>query len=271
MMLRAFIFIVWVSVTSTIWGQSPVKRIKTPENQVQEVKQLDDFYDRFNAERLPNGQKAPDSLKAAAARAIYIEKLVNSEDARWQKNAERAKLTRFLRLVCDDKHPLFLNKFDEQIYCIASCGVDYFGTVTLAELLFHRKVAKEAHQWILQGASDSFIEQFQQKLEQRSIVSNAHETNFLSLSNALHAGVALRSYTDSTFRFDALSAFIFAVDSKLVKFNECERVTVFLTGIKGWAIKLEDFTRENGNSGWLISDLIETKEEPFNKLMFQNR
>lgn len=270
-MHRFFLVIFLLASARVIWGQSAVKRVKTPENQIQEVKQLDDFYDRFNAERLPNGQKAPDSLKAAVARAIYIEKLFNSEDVRWQKNADRAKLTRFLRLVCDDKHPLFLNKFDDQIYCIASCGVEYFGAVTLAEILFHRKVVREAHQWILQGASDSFIEQFQHKLEQRSIVPNSHETNFLSLSNALHAGVPLRSYTDSTFRFDALSAFIFAVDSKLAKFNECERVTVFLTGIKGWAIKIEDFTRENGNSGWLISDLIETKEEPLSKLMFEHR
>ncbi|MFN8344182.1 MAG: hypothetical protein U0X91_04225 [Spirosomataceae bacterium] len=269
-MLRAFLFFALLSATAEGQAQSSVKRIKTPENQVQEVKQLDDFYDRFNAERLPNGQKAPDSLKATAARAGYIEKLINSEDSRWQKNAERAKLTRFLKLVCDEKYPLFLDKFDDRIYCIASCGVEYFGTVGTAELLFHRKVTKETHQWVLQGASDSFIDQFKQKLEQRSIVPNSHETNFLSLSNALHAGAPLRSYTDSTFHFDALSAFVFAVDTKLVKFNECERVTIFLTGIKGWAIKIEDFTRDNGNAGWLISDLIETPEEPLSKWVFQN-
>ncbi len=270
-MPRSLFFLLWVSIIPKVWGQVAVNRVKTPENQVQEVKQLDDFYDRFNADRLPNGQKAPDSLKIATVRAGYIEKLVNSEDARWQKAPDRDKLTRFLRQVCDTNHPLFLNKFDDQIYCIASCGVAYFGTNTVAELLFRRKIAKDAHQWVLQGASDSFIEQFEQKLEQRSIVPNSHETNFLSLSNALHAGTPLRSYTDSTFRFDALSAFIFAVDSKLVKFNECERVTVFLTSIKGWTIKIEDFTREKGNAGWLISDLIETKEEPLSKLMFEHR
>ncbi|MEZ4905190.1 MAG: hypothetical protein R2822_27290 [Spirosomataceae bacterium] len=124
---------------------------------------------------------------------------------------------------------------------------------------------------MLQGVTDNFIEQFGQKTEQRAIVPNAHETNFLSLSNQLHAGVPLRSYVDSSFRFDALSAFLFAVDSRLVKFNECERVTVFITGIKGWILKIEDYTRDTGNSGWLISDLIEIKDEPLTQLLLKNR
>lgn len=270
-MLRAFIFLAWVSLTSNLWGQSSAKRMKTPENQLLKVKQLDEFYDRFNANRLPNGQKAPDSLKLSSVRATYIEKLVNSEDNRWHKGPDRDRLKRFLQVVCDANNPLFLNKFDDQIYSIASCGVEYFSTTNLADLLFRRKITNDVHQWILLGASDSFIEQFEQKIEQRGVVPNSHETNFLSLSNALRSGTPLRSYTDSTFRFDALSAFIFAVDSKLVKFNECERVTVFLTGIKGWVIKIESFTRESSNSGWLISDLIEIKEEPLSKIMFQNR
>lgn len=164
-----------------------------------------------------------------------------------------------------------MNKFDEQIYCITSCNVDYFGTQSLADLLFRRKVSNNQHQWVLQGASDPFMEQLEQKIEARGIVPNAHETNFLSLSNELHAGIPLRSYTDSTFRFDALSAFIFAVDSRLIKFNECERVTIFLTGIKGWVMKLEDFAREKGNTGWLISDLLEVKEAPLSQWLFQHR
>lgn len=270
-MRRIFILLFIGVTTSTAWAQSTVKRMKSPDSHVREVKQLDDFFDRFNAVRLPNGQKAPDSLKTASVRVAYLEQLVNSEDARWQKGPDREKLKRFLQLVCNEKHPLYLNKFDDQIYCITSCNVEYFGNHSLADLLFRRKVTNEKHQWVLQGASDPFMEQLEQKIEQRTILPNAHETNFLSFSNELHAGVPLRSYTDSTFRFDALSAFIFAVDSRLIKFNECERVTVFLTGIKGWVMKLEDFTRENGNSGWLISDLMEAKEEPLNKLLFHHR
>lgn len=188
-----------------------------------------------------------------------------------KKGPEREKLIRFLQLVCDERNSLFLNKFDEKIYCITSCNVDYFGTQSLADLLFRRKVSNDQHQWVLQAASDPFMEQLEQKIETRGMVPNAHETNFLSLSNELHAGVPLRTYTDSTFRFDALSAFIFAVDSRLIKFNECERVTVFLTGIKGWVMKLEDFTREKGNTGWLISDLMEVKEEPLSQWLFQHR
>ncbi len=268
-MFRGFILL--LLIPSVIWGQSAVKRIKTPDAQVREVKQMDDFFDRFNAVRLPNGQKAPDSLKAGSAREAYLKQLVNSEDARWHRGPDLERLNRFLQLVSNGQHPLFLNKFDDQMYCISSCNVEYFGAGSQAELLFRRRVANDKHQWVLQGASDSFIEQFEQKLDRRSIVPNAHETNFLSFSNELHAGVPLRSFTDSTFRFDALSAFVFAVDSRLVKFNECERVTVFLTGIKGWVMKIEDFTRENGNSGWLISDLMEVKEQPLTQLLFQNR
>ncbi len=266
-----FVFILLGATAYSAWAQTAVKRIKTPESTVQEVKQLDDFFDRFNAARLPNGQKAPDSLKTARFRLAYLEQLVNSEDTKWQKGPEREKLIRFFQLVCDERNSLFLNKFDEQIYCITSCNVDYFGTQSLADLLFRRKVSNDRHQWVLQGASDPFMEQLEQKIEPRGVVPNAHETNFLSLSNELHAGVPLRSYTDSTFRFDALSAFIFAVDSRLIKFNECERVTVFLTGIKGWVIKLEDFTREKGNTGWLISDLMEVKEKPLSQWLFQHR
>lgn len=270
-MRRVFILFFIGLTPSFAHAQSAVKRIKSPDSHVREVKQVDDFFDRFNAVRLPNGQKAPDSLKNAKARTAYLEQLVNSEDARWQKGAENEKLKRFLQLVCHPSQPLFLNKFDDQIFCVTSCNVDYFGTQSLADLLFRRKVFNEKHQWVLQGASDPFMEQLEHKIEQRGIVPNAHETNFLSFSNELHGGAPLRSYTDSTFRFDALSAFIFAVDSRLIKFNECERVTLFLTGIKGWVIKLEDFTRETGNSGWLISDLMEVKEEPLTQLLFQHR
>lgn len=270
-MRRVSILLILGIIPFVAHTQSAVKRIKSPDSHVREVKQLDDFFDRFNAVRLPNGQKAPDSLKNAHIRAAYVEQLFNSEDVRWQKGTENEKLKRFLQLVCNKPQPLFLNKFDDQIYCITSCNVDYFGIQSLADLLFRRKVFNDTHQWVLQGASDPFMEQLEQKIEKRSIVPNAHETNFLSFSNELHAGTSLRSYTDSTFRFDALSAFIFAVDNRLIKFNECERVTLFLTGIKGWVIKLEDFTRETGNSGWLISDLMEVKEEPLTQLLFQHR
>lgn len=269
--MRLFLLLSLFGLSDFVGAQTAVRRIKTPEAQVQEVKQLDDFYDRFNADRLPNGEKAPDSLKKSAIRSKYIEKLVNSEDTRWQKGAGHTKFSRFLLQVCDDTHPIFLNKFDDQIYSVASCSVTYFSSNSLADLLFRRKTNQEMHYWVLQGASDTFMEQFEQKIEQRSLVPNAHETNFLSLSNQLHAGTPLRSYTDSSFRFDALSAFVFAVDSRLVKFNECDRVTVFITGVKGWVLKLEDYTRDQGNTGWLISDLIETKDEPLTQLLLHNR
>ncbi|MFN3379793.1 MAG: hypothetical protein ACK41O_10080 [Runella zeae] len=268
-----YTLVMWVGwlFTNGAWGQIAIPHAKSKMSlpSTENIRQIDEFYDRFNAYRLANGQKISDSLRRTSLRAELIRGLINAEDTKWHKPEEREKLSRFIKLVCDENKPRYLEKFDDKIYAIASCKVEYFSSPSTTDLLFRRKVEKGTHSWLLQGVSDDFMVQFEKKTEQRAVVPNAHETNFLSLSNELHAGVPLRNYTDTSFRFDALSAFVFAVDNKFVKFNECDRVTVFVTGIEGWIIKLEEYTRENTNSGWLISDLIETKQETTQALIFK--
>ena len=219
-----------------------------------QVKQLDDFIDRFNGTIQPDGQKAE---LPSSNRKAHLKLLINQEDERWKTAEYVAKSERFLNQVCATASPVLLDKYSDKFYCMANCEVEYIGTPNNVELLFSRKVEKNVHNWVLAGASAPFLEVALDAGERNAVLPNAHETNFLSFTNAIHQGKSVFSFTENGFKYDPLSALIFAIDRRMLKMKDCSNVILYLTEVKGWVVKVETFSRPSQHSGWLISDLIE--------------
>ena len=249
------IFAIIFLTTFPVFAQNPVSRAKMTVEMATQVKQLDDFIDRFNGTVLPDGQKAAELPNLSRKECLKL--LINQEHERWKTPDYVAKVGRFLNVVCADAAPIKLDKYSDKFYCIANCEVEYADSPNEIELLFSRKVEKNVHNWVLAGASASFLEIGLDAGDRNAVLPNAHETNFLSFTNAIHQGKSVFSFTENEFKYDPLSAFIFAIDRRMLKMKECSNVILYLTEVKGWVVKVETFSRPTSHSGWLISDLIE--------------
>jgi hypothetical protein len=242
------------------------QNIVNPQKNNEEIflartKQLNEFIDRFNLKTDFRGNPADAAFLSAMPREKMLSMLFDLKDPRTVKGN-----TGFDQAYSDLKkafiaetsgRDLKIGKFSPGVIAEARTRVTYKGQPTFVSLFLHQENAgKGGVKWVLAGVSSEVFDIFRQDTAMvRFIPPSSHETDFINLKRALEDTDHLDGYAASGFEPDFLTTFFFCIKTGLMRFEYVEKVVYHIIDIPGWYFKVEDFNRNELNSGWLISDL----------------
>lgn len=218
------------------------------------VKQLDEFFERFNnQETLITKYVAEANPGAQLSREVLLKSLFNLSST--QLTQELA--LDFIETINNPENPVFLNFSDKDWYAAVNCSVLHEDKHQ--NILLIMKIQKEADgglKWVITSVKAGFLEPEQQKNHKVSLNPVSHGTEFLGLSKALADRENVRNYLPDNFQNNALSVFVHEWQHNRIVFQQVISITYHFLQVEGWIMTLEDFKRQSKNSGWLISNLI---------------
>lgn len=227
----------------------------------------DDFRKRFNYETTPAGKKMDDALRRQISRKMCLESLFDQTDARLNKRMNFDQRYYQAKEILVDQileNDLYLPGMDSSLFASLNFTAAYMGKEVSGTMYLKKVKAPYSFRWKIIDASVPFlhtqtdpeyIHSVMADSSSKYIRSNAHETNFLSLYSLLGSGTPLLKLTEeSSIGNAALIALSKSIQNKQCVLDQFS-ASIFVPVTDNWVVKIENFTRESENSGWLISDL----------------
>ncbi len=235
-------------------------REKPSLEMITQVKLLAQFIERFNYKKTFDNKNIDSLFRGKIDRKTYIKLLFNRLDKRLINSDSiptdySILRDEFIEEVCKQKKQMYIGKYTNKLFAYADCEVIYKGKLNKATLILQRKVnEKNVMFWKIINVKANFLEI--PKVKNNKIVHippNSHETNFMSLLRIFQ-----KPKFEKVFDFekiDILSIFAFEIYKKNLKFKYVTKVKYEILDIKNWIISIEEFSRNDINSGWLISNV----------------
>jgi len=235
---------------------------------IYEVKQIDEFFERFNNDTGSFIRKAYKNyhVKYTIGRPKLIKSLFNYETKTW----DQAVINDFVKEVTLPQNPDKLNFQAEGWFAEARCKFQYNGAVIDIPIILriitdNRKRSK----WMIAavksaalktGATEAPVEENRNTL--KFINPASHASNFIELAKAFGDKENLADYFEAGFfkRNNAL-AFYDAVLNSRVKFLYVKDITYHFLQAGKWIFTVDYFPRETLNAGWLINSIKKASEE----------
>ena len=271
--MRYFLMFFWALVLGNAGSNCPAQVFSNDAAQrekhfIYEVKQLDEFLERFNDDRNSFIRQVYESYKVKynVKREDLIRSLFNYESETW----DSILLNSFVDAVLSKKQ--LLSFYSNQWYAEAVC-VFKDGEREMEIPVFLRVDADEENrsQWLIEGikkyhsrapAPTSAVPARTSKA--KFIHPASHSNNFVVLSTVFDDKENLSNYfSHEAFKSDMLNAFYTDIKGGRLKLQYVKRVKYYFLQIDGWMFTVERFQRKGLNSGWLISHLqkISTSEK----------
>ncbi|MGB3852122.1 MAG: hypothetical protein WA958_19310 [Tunicatimonas sp.] len=236
------------------------------ENFAWQVKQIDEFMDRFNnADYTPIRQYVKDQYNINdVSRTDVLRSLFNLEKKQWNKS----DIVRFLSEVSDTLPPPYLDFYDADWYAELRCqgvqrGKKVFFTLVLSIELDE---ATGGSRWIINSVNADFLpgatpEGLAFAVDETYDVSKALQptsfgTDFMNLVSALRDTAHLESYVVRGAVDQPLTAFLNQLYRRELTFRQVDHIVYHFLQVDGWVFQVQDFHRATTNSGWLINDLL---------------
>ena len=231
------------------------------------VKQLDEFFSRFNfiTDILGNKIVGKDTaivtingVSKTLTRRLQISALIDMMKNHKDSDAE------FINDICSNGY--LLNFYDKDWYAVATCNVVYKGKDVLLNLILKNEVYPDNRsKWVITGADADFLNTIPDPKDKNSIISPvSNDLNFQELSKAFSHPENLKQFFVQDFSLDPTSVFYALLQSKQLRFKGVKSIRYHFLQIKDWAFTVDFFNRSEGNSGWLLSDIISIKENEKN-------
>jgi hypothetical protein len=276
-MLRSgqFLFVVLVLLVGRVGWAQP-----SPNPTTQPIKQFEEFLKRLYYQQTPDQRPlTTDSLRALYPRQSYVLSLFDAKDPRRTESAYQRAVDAFATELADSPEKpvdLYAHLLAETAFRITFRGQS--GVLMAYWKMVH---VHKAQGWRLIGVKAPLLESSFEtatpgadplndtKQEQASsadsaqpanrpltLPPNAHETSFLSFHHLVKQGQDIQLVlSDSLRQTTAGRALVRAVRCHELIVPDTERVTFFVPTGPGWVVRVDEFPRNEANSGWLISDL----------------
>jgi hypothetical protein len=222
-----------------------------------EVKQLSQFFDRFNMRDtvwLKTGMEP--------SRFTNLLSLFN------MRSGEFSKGTSFLEFVQDvNDCNYMLAVTDSDWYAIVDMIFLCKGVSKTIPLTMKYNHNSAGSSWVIAGVDLDSLG-IKLKRENGFIDPVDNELNFIELSKIFKSKKDVLNYTNQNFRPDYLSIFISLVKTNYLIFSHVEQVHYHFLNIPGWIFKVDHFNRLDLNSGWLISEVFKATDSA--KLNYNN-
>jgi hypothetical protein len=218
-----------------------------------EDKEMSEFFDRFN---FKEPVQFADNLKPSRLKNIIS--LLNLKDMKLYKDTQT---TNFLKFVSNDTNKVYLNYGDHNWFAFAHCSFLYHGKNILIDIVLKPDGNPTAgYGWIIADVKSELFFVPAKAKTTAFINPMNHEIGFTELSKALNKKAGIFDYTQSPYKPDPLSAFLFMVKNGDLKFNQIDTVDFQFLQIEGWVFNVKNFNRADYNSGWLIFSIKKVSE-----------
>lgn len=235
---------------------------------IYEVKQIDEFFERFNDDKDSFIRKTYKSYNTpyTIKRADLVRTLFNYETHNW----DTAVIDSFITFVTSKKNPLLLNFYGSGWYAEALCRFQYQGAEIEVPVILRIDAGKDNRsKWMVTAIrSKEFpATQVQQPAiaaadSTRFIQPASHGNNFIALGRAFEDREHLGYYFDKAFLTTSnAGGFYNALSLGRLKFLYVKRVTYHFLQIRDWIFTVQSFPRAALNSGWLINSLKKATDE----------
>ncbi|PWT77560.1 MAG: hypothetical protein C5B59_03525 [Bacteroidetes bacterium] len=235
---------------------------------IYEVKEIDEFFERFNDDP---GSFIRVALKIYRSkihvdRQRLIKSLFNYEGKAWDPGI----INKFVGEVTDKKSPLYLDFYGDDWYAEVECKFKYNSSSIVIPIIMKIEMAQnKGSKWMVVAVDSSKLksttiltEMNPSRIKTKCISPTSHATNFVSLKRAFADKENLSNYFENAnFKRSSMQEFYNAILTNQIEFLYVIKIRYhFLLGDK-WIFTVEDFTREELNSGWLINSMEEVTSE----------
>ena len=243
----------------------------TGRNYYLNVKQFNEFVDRFNYKTDFLGNTIDSIFESKISREKYLELLFNNEDTRLVPGNDKysdnyVKLMKeFVQEVVSDSY--LIDKYSIEIVAEAKSLVTYKNKSQDISVYLNQEVINDGVKWVILSVNADFLNVLKQDtVLLRFIPPTSNETNFISLKRVFDDKNFQHYYLYNRFSYDPLSTFLFAVNTGLVRFQYVNEIVYHIFDVNGWQLTIKEFNRATENSGWLIDD-ISRMENSFEELL----
>lgn len=253
-----------VSLLCSGFSQDIVAPVNTNEKiYLARTKQFNEFLDRFNYKTTFTGEQIDSAFKSKMPRSKMISSLFDLKDKRTDPASKGYSLNyvhlkdRFIGEVAGKD--LQIPRYSDKIIAEARSRVVFKGNPQNISMFLAQEVIGEGRiKWVILDVSGNLFNFLKTDTAYiRFIPPSSNETDFMNLKRALEDISYLQYYASRDYKPDNLTLFFYLVNTGALKFEYVEEVIYHITDIPGWCIKVKEFSRNELNSGWLISDLSE--------------
>jgi hypothetical protein len=264
MFKRLLVFIIFLTLFAPKLSIAQGVRVtELQSNFAWEVKQIDEFIERFNADSTLIQDFNQKQNIGKLSRTSLIKSLFNYERKDWNFT----ELTAFLHQVDNRTAPVLLYFTDDKWFANVTCSVTQDGKPKTVMLkLKIQKMPAQSFKWVIFDAEANFLSEagkVTQPVLTPAVDKNAflnpmsHSLNFFNLDMMTLDTRNISNYiaTNADYTND-LGAFVSQCMSHRIKVIGVKSVTYSFLQIKGWDMEIQQYNRPTKNSGWLISKLI---------------
>jgi hypothetical protein len=234
-----------------------------------EVKVIDEFIERFNADSTTNLNRlfAKETKGKNIPRSTMLISLLNLENKTFTDN--NSTVMKFFKKVMDKNGPVFLQFTDSNWYAVASAVFLDNGKLKEIPLVLHIQGNEaDGAQWMITGIGNakpskepmpSITLKKPKGNAQQYISTSSYGTNFAELHYLLTDNMQCGYYFDpGVMASESGKQFVSGVKSGHLIFQYVKSISFHFYQVDGWIFTADQYMRKTFNSGWLISSLQKT-------------
>jgi hypothetical protein len=229
---------------------------------VYEVKEIDEFFERFNDEKgsFIRGVYKAHHVKFDIPRQLLIRSLFNYENM----SRDSVLINKFVSDVTRKIKPIYLDYYGDDWYAELTCKFKYNAAFIVIPVIVKIEMTQnKGSKWMIVAVGSSTLkskiivtEMTQSKVKTNIISPTSNGTNFLSLKRAFDDKENLSDYFESAyFKQPNILEFYNAILNRDIDFLDVIKIKYHFLLADRWIFTVEDFIREELNSGWLINHL----------------
>jgi hypothetical protein len=229
---------------------------------VYEVKEIDEFFERFNDEKASfiRGIYKAHHVKFNIPRQLLIRSLFNFESM----SKDSVMINRFVSDVTKKKKPIYLDYYGDDWYAELTCKFRYNAvSIVIPVIMKIEMTQNKGSKWMIVAVGSSNLkskivvtEMAQSKVKTNIISPTSNGTNFVSLKRVFEDKENLSDYFESVyFKRPNMLEFYNAILNRDIDFLDVIKIKYHFLLAGRWIFTVEDFIREDLNSGWLINHM----------------
>jgi hypothetical protein len=256
MHIRISVLIVSCFFCNILLSQNQDNFQRLTSNFKHNVKNIDDFIDRFN-----NIKKI--SLRDSFNNTTHSSILVSLFDLQDQNLIQNKDSKEFVKFI-SSKKIYKLNYYDSLWYAIARCQYDYKGNDVIIDI--YLKIEMDTNggvKWVILDFKSDFLKcQFNNQNEYINPVDN--DLNFVKLGNLLSKGIISKNLIIKDAKYNNYNLYSYLISEKQLKFKYVISTSYLFMQIPEWAFVLSSKDRNDKNSGLLITYVKKISNEEKN-------
>jgi hypothetical protein len=265
-MKTKFLLFAFLMISLSLHGQN----LTNPFNESalkMRVKQLDEFFARFNYERNIEGEfiTAMDTaMRKKYMLSLFDQKFIEKSDAK-----KRTEILTFINQIVSNNQKLLFD--DANWFALTHTQVKYKGKPKTMQILLKPEKDKNAYlRWSIAGIKADFLT-LKPKDSTVFLFPISHEMNFMQLSNASTQNKEnIAAFAPIGYEPDLLSIFLYMINSGDLAIDFVQKITYQFFQFPDVFFTVENIERTNANVGWLITDFRKmTDAEKQNRLILK--